>query len=65
MVKNKSVGLGSKTEAYVVNFWIKNDEGFAEQREESFSKGKHKQVEKEVINKYRGQGEAITLNSVI
>lgn len=68
MVKNKSIGLGSKTEEYIVKFWIKNDEGLAEQRKESvwfFSKGKHKQAEKEVINKYRGQGKKIEVISVV
>lgn len=68
MAKNKSINLGSKTEEYVVKFWIKNNEGFAEQREESvwfFSKDKHKQAEKAVINKYRGQGKKIEVISVV
>ena len=67
MAKSKSIGLGSKTEEYVVRFWIKNNEGFMEQHKESvwfFSKGKHKQAEKEVLNKYRGQGKKIEIISV-
>lgn len=62
-----SKAILGKTEEYVVKFWITNDEGFKEQREESawfFSKNKHKQAEKEVINKYRGKGKKIEVISV-
>ena len=57
----------SKTEEYVVKFWLKKKDGFAEQREESvwfFSKDKHKQAEKEILNKYRGQGYKVDIVSV-
>lgn len=63
----KTPSKPSKTEEYVVKFWITNDIGFKEQREESvwfFSKGKHKQAEKEVKNKYRGQGKRVDIVSV-
>lgn len=60
--------LLGKTEEYVVKFWITNEQGFKEQKEESaffFSKGKHKQAEKEIVNKYRGKGIKISVISVI
>lgn len=55
------------SEEYVVKFWIKNEEGFTEQQQESVffhSKGKHKQAEKDVLNKYRKLGKRITIISV-
>ncbi len=67
-VSKVSKPLLSKTEEYVVKFWVTNDEGFKEQKEESayfFSKGKHKQAEKEIVNKYRGIGKKISVISVI
>ena len=60
--------MQSRTEEYKVKFWIRNEEGFMEQRVESFfffSKNKHKQAEKECINKYRGIGKKIEIISVI
>ena len=66
MSKNK-IGVSAKTEEYVVKFWIKNEQGLLEQREESywsFSKDKHKLAEKEITNKYRGQGKKISIISV-
>ena len=64
----KKTQTPSKTEEYVVKFWMKNPEtGFTEQHSESvwfFSKDKHKQAEKEVKNKYRGKGIKIDIISV-
>lgn len=60
---------GLKNEEYVVNFTFKNPEtGFVERKSESvwyFSKGKHKQAEKDIKNRYRGQGIKIEVISVI
>ncbi len=59
---------GLKNEEYVVKFWMRDPEtGFAKQHQESvfyFSKGKHKQAEKEVKNRYRGKGKKIDIISV-
>jgi len=44
------------SEEYIVKFWITNDLGFKEQREESVllhSKGKHNKAKEFVISKYR------------
>ena len=60
--------MQSRSEEYVVKFWVTNSEGFKEQREESaffFSKGKHKQAEKEVKDKYRGKGIKIDVITVV
>jgi hypothetical protein len=64
----KKIKVNSRTEEYVVKFQLKNKEGFVERREESvwfFSKDKHKQAEKEIINRYRGQGYRVEIISVI
>ena len=64
----KKYPINTKTEEYIVKFWIKKKDGFSEQREESvwfFSKNKHKQAEKEILNKYKGQGYKVDIVSVV
>lgn len=44
------------SEGYIVKFWITNEEGFKEQKEESVffhSKGKHRKAKEFIISKYR------------
>jgi hypothetical protein len=58
----------NKTEEYVVKFWLKKPkEEFVKQHSESVwfsSKGKHKEAEKEILNKYRNDGCKIEIISV-
>lgn len=57
----------SKNEEYIVKFFLIKKDGIVEQKEESvwfFSKDKKKQAEKEILNKYRGQGYKINIISV-
>lgn len=58
-----------KSETYEVNFdllergkefWVRKSEIVA-----FYSKDKHRQAEKEVVNKYRGRGDKIKIVSVI
>ena len=56
------------SEEYKIKFWIKNDAGFSEQREESYyfeSKNKHKQVAKIVKEKYKKLNKKIEIISVV
>ena len=56
------------TEEYMVKFWLKpRGSEYTKQVSESVffnGKSKHKKAEKQVLNKYRGRGDTVSLISV-